>query len=333
MTYILIFCTLAIGHSLFSATALLVLSRKPFNKLLALLLVLLAIRIGKSVVQMFLKPEISYMTSAMGVVAMAAIGPVLWLLMRSLFNTNHRLRTADFLHFIPAVLAAPLIITYTWKFLNPVYLAITLHVLVYIVVTFVFVWMNRETFKADDLKFKWALTLLTSIGLLWCSFMLQITNYHPIVYAVNVITAAITFYGLSMWALKNGRLFLPESSVKPENTVLLDELGQRIQHLLDNEQIYMDSNLTVSKLAMRLKSQPYLVSRAVNQYFKKSFSEVLLIYRIAHAQRSLVSSKSKNLTIEAIAFESGFNTLSIFYAAFKKIHKCTPAQYRQKESN
>lgn len=329
MQYILILCTLAVGHSLFSAVALLILNRKLSNRLLALLLFLLALRIGKSVVQMFLRPEMSYSMSVVGATAMACIGPVLLLLIRSLFNTSLRIKPVTYWHFLPAALLPLTLPLSNWKILSPAYYTITLHVFVYLFISWGMVYRSRESFKADDLKWKWALSLLAGVTLLSITFALQVTIYQPLFYVTNVIVAALLFYGLSLWAIKRSRLFLPESSGKTENQQVLEDLGKRIQHLLETELIFTDSNLTVSSLAGKLNAQPYLVSKAVNHFFQKSFSELLIHYRIKKAELLLLSPNSKMYTIEGIAFESGFNTLSAFYAAFKKIHKTTPAQFRE----
>jgi hypothetical protein len=70
MNVILVICILAVGHSLFSAIALLAIHKKQSNQLLALLLLLLSIRIGKSVAG-FLFPSAVYGLSAAGAAAMA----------------------------------------------------------------------------------------------------------------------------------------------------------------------------------------------------------------------------------------------------------------------
>jgi AraC-like DNA-binding protein len=329
MEYILVFCTLAIGHSLFSTVALLILSKKLSNRLLAVLLFLLSLRIGKSVVGMFFLPGMNYELSAIGVSAMAAIGPVLFLLIRSLFTNAFAFSAKTYLHLLPALLLPATLPLSNWKILSPAYYAITGHVLAYIIICFLYIFRNRELFKTDDLKWRWGLSLVGGVSILWCTFALQITVYQPVVYATNVVVAALVFYGLSLWAIKRSRLFLPEPSGKTENTQALEELGKRIQVLLEADQVFTDSNLTVSLLAGKLKVQPYLLSRAVNYFFKKSFSELLIYYRIKKAEQLLLSPNSKMYTIEGIAFESGFNTLSAFYSAFKKIHKTTPALYRE----
>jgi AraC-like DNA-binding protein len=82
-------------------------------------------------------------------------------------------------------------------------------------------------------------------------------------------------------------------------------------------------------LAKKLNTPPYVVSRCVNSYFNKSFPELLVGYRIEKSKQLLHSSMNKTFSVEGIAYESGFSTLSAFYHAFKKINGMTPAQYRK----
>ena len=64
--------------------------------------------------------------------------------------------------------------------------------------------------------------------------------------------------------------------------------------------------------------------------FKKTFGitlrDHLFDHRISHAQRTLVTTSSK---ITEIAYDSGFNSVSRFNVAFKKLCGCTPRQYRR----
>jgi AraC-like DNA-binding protein len=200
-------------------------------------------------------------------------------------------------------------------------------VLVYIFICYGFIFRNRESFKADDLKWQWSLKLLGAMCFLWATFVLQITVYQEIIYATNVIVAALVVYILSLWAIRRAKIFLPEPKTKPDDDAY-QALGIRIQDLLEREEIYIDANLTVSSLAAKLKVPAYLVSKTINHFFKRTFSELLMEYRIKKSEHLLLAPESRNYTVEAVAYESGFNTLSAFYAAFKKIHKTTPAQFR-----
>jgi AraC family transcriptional regulator, melibiose operon regulatory protein len=68
-----------------------------------------------------------------------------------------------------------------------------------------------------------------------------------------------------------------------------------------------------------------------NVVFKKTFgmslNEYLIQERISHAQRKLVST---DRSITDILYECGFNSISSFNAAFRKINQCTPREFRKK---
>jgi AraC-like DNA-binding protein len=68
-----------------------------------------------------------------------------------------------------------------------------------------------------------------------------------------------------------------------------------------------------------------------NVVFKKTFgmslNEYLIQERISHAQRKLVSS---DMSIAEILYDCGYNSISSFNAAFRKINKCTPREFRKK---
>lgn len=67
-----------------------------------------------------------------------------------------------------------------------------------------------------------------------------------------------------------------------------------------------------------------------NALFKKAFGCTLSAYiteeRISNVQRKLITTDKR---ITEIAFECGFNSISRFNAAFFKISKCTPREYRR----
>jgi len=158
---------------------------------------------------------------------------------------------------------------------------------------------------------------LLGVGLIGITFVLQLLFYHPIVYRLIIITAASLFYFLSWWAIRALNFSCPNQKESDENHIY-EALGIRIKQLLEEDELFTDPNLTVTKLASHVKAPAYLVSKAINFYFEKSFSELLINSRIKKAEQLLLADGNKTLTIEAIAYESGFNTLSAFYNAFKK---------------
>jgi AraC family transcriptional regulator, melibiose operon regulatory protein len=68
-----------------------------------------------------------------------------------------------------------------------------------------------------------------------------------------------------------------------------------------------------------------------NSIFKKAFgctlNEYIIEERISHAKRNLVATDK---SITEISFECGFNSISRFNAAFRKINNCTPREFRKR---
>lgn len=328
MTSILVISSIAVSHGLFWAVVLIGMNQRLSNRLLAALLIMISLRVGKSVFGMLL-PGNMFLFASIGVVSMAAIGPLLFLFTKSLFDSGYRMRPKDWLHFLPVVVLLVLAFVPGWDILNKTYRIFTTSVLVYICATLAFLWSNRETFRTDDMKWRWIMYIIAGIGVLLITFVCQLLFYQPLVYQLIVISAALIFYSLSWYAIPRSRLFIAEPEKKLTDTQQYDELGVRIRKLLQEEDIFVNTDLTVSTLASRLKVPAYMASRAINQYFSKSFSELVVEFRIRKAEQLLTADSQKSLTIEAIAFESGFNTLSAFYKAFKKINNVTPSQYRE----
>jgi AraC-like DNA-binding protein len=328
MTTILIISSVAISHGLFWAVALIGMNQRLSNRLLAALLITISLRVGKSVFGILL-PGNMFLFASIGVISMSAIGPLLFLFTKSLFDSSYKLTWKDWLHGVPSVVLAILTFFPDWTFLNATYRIFTASVLIYAVATLIFLWTNREAFRADDMKWKWIMFIIAGISALWITFVCQLLFYQPLVYQLIVISAAVVFYSLSWYAIPRSRLFIAEPQKKVSDTHTYQELGMRIRALLHEDEIFVSPDLTVSTLALRLKVPAYMASRAINQYFNKSFSELVVEYRIRKAEQLLIADAQKSLTVEAVAFESGFNTLSAFYKAFKKINNVTPSQYRE----
>jgi AraC-like DNA-binding protein len=323
---ILAICCALVAHCFFIVTTLARLSNRISNRLLALWLLLLAIRAGKSVMGVLYEP-VNYPVNIIGLAAMALSGPVMLYYFRSLHQSDFRLKSKDLIHLTPAALLLISVPFLTWKILGAEYYIFTLVLLVYVFLTGYGTWRNRNEYRADDLKWCWTLLLLGGSGVITISFVIQLIFYQPVFYFCNIALATVVVYILSWWALGNSRLFLPDVRKKESADPKLEELALRAQTLLAREDVFTDSLLTLSKIAHQLKAPAYRVSEAINMHFGKTFPELLLHQRIQKVETLLMDTQ-QNLTVEAIAFECGFNTLSAFYAAFKKIHHQTPTQYK-----
>ena len=62
-----------------------------------------------------------------------------------------------------------------------------------------------------------------------------------------------------------------------------------------------------------------MVSLVINKVFAKNFSEFINAYRIKEAQALLKDKSYAHIKISNVAYDSGFNSLSSFNIAFKKV--------------
>ena len=123
---------------------------------------------------------------------------------------------------------------------------------------------------------------------------------------------------------------------KYSNSIISDEECARIstglEKLMVAEKPFLDPELTIDKLAKLVQSNRHHLSQVLNQKLGLSFYDYINNCRIAEAK--LLLAEHADHKIAAIAYDSGFNSLSSFNDVFKKITGLTPSQYRkQPEDN
>ena len=86
-------------------------------------------------------------------------------------------------------------------------------------------------------------------------------------------------------------------------------------------------------MAKELKVLPNQLSMVINSKLNCSFPEFVNSLRVKTAIELLDKANKHNMTIEAIAYESGFNNRTSFYNAFKKETGKLPSEYLRKDEN
>ena len=104
-------------------------------------------------------------------------------------------------------------------------------------------------------------------------------------------------------------------------------LLQQLMTLMRDQQMYRQSELSLSTLADALDISVHQVSELLNAHLGKSFYELINEYRLNHACRLLSDSKCLMRVLD-VAFDAGFNNKNSFNRAFKDSFGVTPTQYR-----
>ncbi len=120
-----------------------------------------------------------------------------------------------------------------------------------------------------------------------------------------------------------------KTSTKYSNSKLTKErkkeLIDEIFKIMKEEHLYKESDLNINKLAKRLNTNSSYISQVINEEFDMNFRNFINEFRIQQATKMLADKQYRNLTIEAIAKSTGFNSLSPFNKAFKNTHGITPS--------
>lgn len=118
---------------------------------------------------------------------------------------------------------------------------------------------------------------------------------------------------------------------KYSESPLDEQQKQRIKRdilqAIEKEKIYLESDMSINKLAQHLNISRTYISQVINEKFSRNFTNFINEYRIREARRLLSDVKSRKYTIESIAQSVGFNSRPSFNNAFKKYTGITPSFY------
>lgn len=113
----------------------------------------------------------------------------------------------------------------------------------------------------------------------------------------------------------------------PLSTLQTDQIKQRLQDYLVENQPYLNPDLKVNDLAKAIGVPSHHISQVLNEKMHTSFYDIINYYRIEKAKELLGSGALQKLSIQAIGEECGFSSKTSFYRAFKKITSKTPTAY------
>ncbi len=328
---------LGVVHGLVLALYLWIYSRglRIANRLLSLLLLILSFRVGKSVFLVF-ADDIPIKLIFTGLASLMAIGPLYHLFVRSSIHRWDAVHPKEFIQFIPAFLGLLFGLWINeshqeslsiWIFFF-IFIFYYLHLLGYLIASYSLI--NKHKAKLEK-EVKYILSLFVyGLVIIWFAYVTNLFE-ESIPYVVGPILYSIVAYFISFEVIRKGYLD-KIGQVKYKTTHAsneqVDEVFERLIHLLDKHQSYKDPNLTMQQLSENLKVSSQLLSMAVNKKSGKNFNHFINVYRVKEAANLFQHPEHEQHTIAAIAFSSGFNSISSFNTAFKKEFNQTPQQYR-----
>ena len=110
-----------------------------------------------------------------------------------------------------------------------------------------------------------------------------------------------------------------------------NSLMSRFQHLMIDEQLFLQPSLTLQDVAERLHSNKTYISKLVNNTYNQGFPELINTLRVDYAEQYILNHRDAKQ--EAIATACGFLSASSFNSIFKKITGMTPKVWAASKDN
>lgn len=151
------------------------------------------------------------------------------------------------------------------------------------------------------------------------------------------LAESIYVFVIGLYALRQPEILYSAFAVKEQTKYIHSSLNhhhaerllQRLDELMENEEPYLDNQLTLGRLADMLSVSPHHLSQALNEHRQQNFYDFINRARIERAKQLLSSSMHQHLSVLDIAFEVGFNNKTSFNKAFKKHTEQTPSAFRR----
>lgn len=116
-----------------------------------------------------------------------------------------------------------------------------------------------------------------------------------------------------------------KSSLSPEGA---QALAKELELFMQEKEPFLENELNLPQLADLFEVSSNHLSQVINEQFGVNFFDFINQHRVEAAKQRLLDVDAKRYTILGLALDSGFNSKSAFYTAFKKYTGVTPLQFR-----
>lgn len=292
--------------------------------------------------------------------SLVLFGPLLYEYSHHFFNADRQKLFKEWRKYIPFLLICPLIIGCYFLLDNEIYVIILItilsfsffHLFYYLVIL-----MKLQLKSTKKLKQFYA--DLTNRDLFWINILiigLFIVLILDSISGLIILTIGFTgipvintlfllvliwflgFYGLTQKRISEdiGDLRMPaeqDVTINLCQTEEYQELKRQLTAILNEKELFKMEDINLNILSRHLDVSSKKVSFLLNQCMHTSFYDLMNMYRLAEFKIKVEKGETKEKTILALAFESGFNSKASFNRIFKHKEGVTPNEYVKFQTN
>ncbi|WP_375585241.1 tetratricopeptide repeat protein [Cyclobacterium xiamenense] len=108
-----------------------------------------------------------------------------------------------------------------------------------------------------------------------------------------------------------------------------DHCLRKLADFMAAESPFLDPSLSLRSLASQLEMHPNQLSWLLNEKKGRNFNAFVNGFRVAHFQKLLADPGNANISLIGLAYESGFNSKTVFNTVFKKETGMTPREFQK----
>lgn len=316
---------------------------------LVLLAAALTLMILAEVLEEALGEHKAHLVSYLNVSTELALGPLLYLIVRSLVAPEQRAGRRDWLHFLPLlggltlwsgtflVLDGPVVPVNDVVFLDHfVAMKSSLLAAYFVAIYRVLrqargrIAVGRRKIEASQLRAGLVLVAIVPV-IIYAHLLAERWGADP-GFGSDQLSALLL--GLMIFLGTFTLVVKPEFFVRRSNRSgrppTHDEASQLVRHL-ELERPWLDPSLDLGALAQALGAPENRLSMLINDQLHTTFYELLSSYRLDEFERLARDPTFNTRSVLDLAFEAGFNSKASFYRAFRARHRTTPARFRNAE--
>jgi AraC-like DNA-binding protein len=210
--------------------------------------------------------------------------------------------------------------------------------------------IRNEFSSIEKINLNWLRNLLVGLG---CIFLLYLGDqFFPDLMGMNIlgdmvtVVVVILIYAMGYLGLRQPLIFTRDSMIPVTSEAESDAQAEekyrksgldketsrlfleQLSSYMETEKPYLDGGLVLPQLAQQLGISANYLSQIINEQLQVNFYDFINNYRVEEAKR-LIRDSGGRPNILNIALDSGFNSKSAFYTAFKKATSMTPGVYRK----
>ncbi len=313
------------------------------NQLFGLLILMLSIRIGKSIFYHFMQ-GLSKDILQIGLTACLFIGALLLFYVQTSLEQRTALKRQERWQLWGlGILAVSVGLVFPYRnhsdlwntfFVQSIYLIWSIYIILTGIKLKDTIYKFFVSPKQSTVLEKWLLVVFFT-NLLICLIFNSVLHVGFPNYIFGSITFSLIFYVLALFLLfhPQRKIILQGTKQAYQNKKIANQQATEIENglheLMQQQAWYRKSDLKLPQVADALQISPHLLSQYLNDNLGKTFTNFVNEYRVQAACELLTS--EHQFTLEGIGYEVGFRSKSNFFATFKKQKGCTPNQFAQQQ--